>query len=248
MKIKKIIATLFFVFTINISSNANAGIPVIDVASLVQSVMNIFAWVQQANDMYQQIQSAAQEIQMMQQQAQQMQDDFNSMTGSRLLGMILNDPNLQDYIPVDMSTVYNDVYNSGYGGLTPGAKTIRDSSMIYNCNGESSDFRGICETSLNLNAQTMAMTEEAFDTAVQRGSQIESLMQEINNTTDPKEIAELNSRINAENVMIANEQNKVQLWQSMAQAQAKASDQQAAEWYINSGDRPSVVQGFRPTP
>ena len=63
--------------------SANAGIPVIDVANLAQAVEQVIAWGQQNAQMVEQINQ-------MRNQYAQLQSTYNSMTGNRGLGTLLN--------------------------------------------------------------------------------------------------------------------------------------------------------------
>ncbi|MEO8924563.1 MAG: type IV secretion system protein, partial [Caldimonas sp.] len=64
---------------------ANAGIPVIDVAALVQSVQEVMQSVQQITNQIRQI--------------EQLQSQYQAITGVRNLGTVMNNPALQNYIP-----------------------------------------------------------------------------------------------------------------------------------------------------
>lgn len=233
--------SVVFCFVLVFSTNARAGLPVIDVANLVQAVQQVFSWIQQATDMIETIENLQEQVHLAEQ-------ELESMTGQRLLGLIFNDPNLRHYLPEDATAIYMALGGEGYSGLSETARAIREARMIYNCEDESSDFLNICEKTLSLTSQDISFSQEAFATATERTTQIEALMQEIDRTSDPKSIAELQARIQAEGVMIANEQSRIEVWQKMSAASHQAAEQEMREWYIDSVNRPSVLSGFRPTP
>ena len=81
------------------SSGARAGIPVIDVANLAQSIMEVIAWVQQAADMVSQIQNQAQQI-------TTAKDTLTNMTGQRLLGMAANNLSSNSLVPANVSQAW----------------------------------------------------------------------------------------------------------------------------------------------
>src|SRR6476619_4440515 len=92
------------------SSTARAqGIPVIDIANLTQTIMQVM------NDIT--------EIENQAQQITQLQSQVNSMNGMRNLGNVFNSPSLQNYVPPDAYVALNAVNSSGYAGLSPTAKT-----------------------------------------------------------------------------------------------------------------------------
>lgn len=236
---KKIFQIVWLAIILSYSGKASAGMPVIDFAAVAAAIQQVFAWYQQATDMIE-------ELNYLEDQIAQAEREYNSMTGSRLLGMIAND--IRDVVPTDANTTYSNVYTRGYGGLSPQGKTFRDRDMIYNCAGESSDYSTICEKQLNLNAQDMSFYSDAFDSANDRTVQIESLQAQINGTDDPKAIAELQARIQIETVAVNNQQSRVAILENVSAANHRAAEQQSAEWYIESTNRPSVLTNYRPTP
>ncbi|WP_167792551.1 type IV secretion system protein [Photobacterium damselae] len=78
-------------------------------------------------------------------------------------------------------------------------------------------------------AQDQAFAQAAYSKSQERVSQIEGLMQEINRTRDPKAIAEINGRIQAEQALIQNEQTKLSLYQASAEAEERILKQQEDE-------------------
>jgi type IV secretion system protein VirB5 len=216
------------------SAGAQAGIPVFDGMSIAQSIIQVMNWVQQLEDMATSVQTESSQLQ--------------SMTGKRMLGEILNDPNLQNYMPDNAEAIYSSITSTGYSGLTAQAKTLRDSTKLYNCENVASDYQSICSASLNKNSQDMAFNQQAYATAGQRSSQIQSLMAQINSTSDQKSIDELSARINAEGVAVANESNRLQLAAQMQQNADKAIAQQDREWYLSAVQRPGALNGYVYTP
>ena len=80
----KLIKKVFAAFALSATlGSAHAGIPVIDVANLFQSVQQVLAWVQQYQQMVDSIQEARNQV-------AQLQTTYNSMTGNRGLGTVLN--------------------------------------------------------------------------------------------------------------------------------------------------------------
>src|SRR5215213_823368 len=71
------------------------GIPVIDIANLTQTIMQVM------NDIT--------EIENQVQQITQLQSQVNSINGMRNLGNVFNSPALQNYVPPDAYTALNAV-------------------------------------------------------------------------------------------------------------------------------------------
>ena len=197
-----------------------SGIPVVDLASILNDTTN------QAANMAQYVQMIAQ----YKQQIDQMKQQYQSLSGSRGLGMILNDPNLQNSLPPEWQQVYRSVGNGGYRGLTGAARDIVQANGLHNrCEGRAGSALTLCEREVAKIATDQAFALEAFDSAKDRWTQIEGLMRQINSTTDAKSIAELQARINAEQAAIQNEQTKLQMFAMMAAAEEKLIEQQQRE-------------------
>ncbi|WDK04517.1 P-type DNA transfer protein VirB5 [Xanthomonas campestris] len=212
--------TLSLVAALALSGSAFAGVPVsvvADVPSTINQIETMAKWKAQYDQMVSQI--------------DQMKQQKEAMTGSRALGKIFNDPALRDYLPKDWQNVYDSVRKGGYDGLSGKAASVyRDNRAFDACKhilGEA--HRRACEAAAVKPAQDKAFASDAYDAAKSRLGQIDSLMGAINNTQDPKAIAELQGRIATEQAMIANEQTKLQLFSMMAQADEKLQQQRQHE-------------------
>lgn len=230
--IKKLSVSLLFVCTCFGSQSAHAGIPVIDAANLAQAIQQIVAWGKQYQQMVDQIKQAEQQ--------------YKSVTGTRNLGDILNNPMLKQAVPADVAQVLNAINSGGSAGLTGAAQAIRNGSMKYNCEDRSGDGKTTCEAILNGNAQNQAYLQNALQIATLRVQQIQSLQSQINGTDDPKAIAELQARIAAENAQVTNDANRIAVMQSLAQAQQLAAEQADRERWLNlmKPDTPTAVATF----
>lgn len=181
-----------------------------------------------------QIQTMAQwanQYQQMVTQLEQMDRQFKSLNGSRGLGQILNNPALRDYLPADWQKVYDSVRAGGYAGLSGSGKAVYDANKIYDaCTYITNDAqRGACQARAMKPSQDKAFASDAYQAAKARIDQIDGLMAKINDTQDPKAIAELQARIAAEQASIHHEQTKLQLYAMMAAAEDKIQAQRQRE-------------------
>ncbi|MHC3923592.1 P-type DNA transfer protein VirB5 [Alcaligenes nematophilus] len=204
-----------------ISSQALAQIPVTDGAaiktSVQQQVETMAKWKLQYDQMVSQI--------------DQMKQEYQSITGVRGLGDVLNNPALRDYLPDDWQGVYDSVKSGGYAGLSGRAGQVYNDNKIYDTcvNHTDEQSRISCEAQAVKGAQDKAFALDAYDKAKKRLGQIDALMQEINRTQDPKSIAELQGRIAAEQAMIQNEQTKLQMYSMVASAEDRLQQQRQLE-------------------
>lgn len=217
----KVLAVLGVAGWMIFGNHAQAQIPVKDDMSIAKQVANqietIAKWKMQYDQMMEQIDQAKQQ--------------YESMTGSRALGEILNNPALRDYLPGDWQAVYDAVKNGGYEGLSGTAKTVYDDNKVYNaCQFFPEDQQRLaCEAAAVKGAQDKGFALDAYEKAKSRIEQIDQLMAKINDTPDPKAIAELQGRIAAEQANIQNEQTKLQMYQMVAAAEDRVQQQRQKE-------------------
>ena len=206
------------------------GIPVIDVANLIQTI-------QQVMDDITSIENQVQQI-------AQLQKQIESINGARNLGNIFNNPLLKNYLPPETYTYLNAINQSGYSGLTATAKTLRDASMVYNCMDLAGAARTNCQSQLAQPYQQKGLLQDAMKTAAGRLSQIQSLMTQINATTDQKAVQEVQARIGAENALLAHEMSQVQMLQGMADSEERIARSRERERQYEMLSRTGKISDF----
>ncbi len=209
-----------------------SGIPVIDVANLLQTVQQVL------NDIT--------EIQNQVQQITQLQDQLKSINGVRNLGNVFNSTALMNYVPANAYVKFEALGTSGYGGLTSTAKALRDAGMVYNCLNLAGSARTSCQASLAQPYQYKGLLQDAMKSASGRLSQIQSLMGQINATQDQKSVQEIQARIGAENALLAHEMSQVQMLQGMAESDERIARSRDRERQYEMLNRTGKVSDYLP--
>lgn len=184
---RRIVAASAFVGLSMFNTVHASGIPVIDAAAIAKFV---------------------QQIALAQQQIDQAKRQFESMTGTRNLGDILNNPALREALPADVrglldnlqwqSAVLQDSVNS----------ILTTTRAPVNYALESKEIRARLE---QINANISALTQQAYDVQAARLQQIDALQAQINATQDTKAIQDLQARIQIENANVQVERSKIDL-------------------------------------
>jgi|SRR5450631_1013003 len=200
------------------------GIPVIDVANLLQSVQNVI--------------DDAERYAQLAQTISQLRTTHDALTGIRNLASALNDPALQNYLPPAAYTPLNDVTATGYAGLTRRARTMRDAALLYNCLERAAPAQGSCQAMLASPYQYKALINDAQDRSSGRSSQINALMEQAATTADPKAIAEAQARIGAESALLAHEATQAQLAAMAMDADQQVRASRALEAQLANLNRP----------
>jgi len=206
------------------------GIPVIDVANLVQTIQQVVNDITKINNQIQQI--------------TQLQTQINSLNGMRNLGTVANNLGLRNYVPAEAFSLLNAVSASGYPGLTGTAKSLRDEGMVYNCLDLTGPARTSCQAALAQPYQQKALLQDAMKAAAGRLAQVDALMAQINATTDQKSIQEIQARIGAENALLAHEVSQVQMLQGMADSEERIARSRAREHQYEMLNRSGRISDY----
>ena len=218
--------------TLGAGSARAQGIPVIDIANLIQTILQVLNDVTEISNQVQQI--------------TQLQDQLNSINGMRNLGNVFNNPMLKNYVPAEAYTYVNAINTSGYSGLNATAKALRDAGMVYNCMDLAGDARTACQATLAQPYQQKGLLQDAMKSAAGRLSQIQSLMGQINATTDQKAVQEVQARIGAENALLAHEMSQVQMLQGMADSEERIARSRERERQYQMLVRTGKVADYLP--
>lgn len=161
-------------------NTAQAGIPVFDGTAIAQAVLQVQAW--------------AQQYQQMAQQFGKLNELKDMATGSRGMGLILNDPAVKAVLPADWQNVIAAIKSTTLYSAARAKYPVLAGNPTQNAVYD------------QLAAQSASMTD-LFTKANGRIAQVESLLGQINNASDPAAKQDLNNRlINEQNSIAATSQ------------------------------------------
>jgi len=208
------------------------GIPVIDLANLAQTIQQVINDIAKINNQVQQI--------------TQIHVHLNSINGTRNLGNVFNNPLLHNYLPPQAVNVVNAVQTAGYAGLAETARLLRDAGIVYNCDELMGAARIECQAVLAQPYQYKGLLQDAMRSAANRLTQIQSLMDQINATSDQKAIQEIQARIAAENALLAHETSRIQMLQGMADSDERIARSRDRERQLQMLGRTGRIADFLP--
>jgi type IV secretion system protein VirB5 len=184
-------------------------------------------------------------------QYDQMKAMIDNSSGNRGYGNLMNIPNqARNYIPSNFSDVMSLLQsnNPSYSGMTDSIRKYMDANAVLtdadldNMKLSTATRKYLTDSRSNT-ATIQALADEGLHNASVRFNLLQSLAYEINNTTDPKAIAELQARIQVEQNMLTNEQTKMQDLFDGMQNRKEMIDQQAREVAVQqTGDMNDVQQ------
>lgn len=215
-KLKHTLACLAVVCALNGPGAYAQGIPVIDAANLAQAAQQVSAWAKQYSQMVSQL--------------QQMQAQYNALTGIRNMGQLVNNPLARKYLPDE----YRTMVNNGYGAWRTIEQTNRRLDFATAKIDPASALGVALLAASKQAAVNAAASEEAYRTAGARFNDIQILMDKIDGSPDAKDIADLQARIQAEQVMMQNEANRLQALALTMQGQEQLAVQRDRERRVQS--------------
>lgn len=165
------------------------------------------------------------QLQRMTNQFNQLKSTYDSMNGSRGMADLVNNPATRQYLPAN----YQDILNKGYGN----SASIRSAAKIFGIEDTTLDPASASAKAFESNATQSAINratmEDGYSKASQRFADIQVLLDKVNSTPDAKDVADLQARIQAEQVMMQNENIKLAMLGQLAQSQRDLANQQATE-------------------
>ncbi|WCF29564.1 P-type DNA transfer protein VirB5 [Xylella fastidiosa] len=218
--VKKPFGPFALMIGLSVGNLAHAGMPVIDWANLEQAQLQVEAWKKQYEQMASQI--------------EQVKQQYNSINGIRNMGSLVNNPAARQYLPANYATILSQ----GVGNWEAIRSAAEKFDVSMTSLAANSDTAQAFQQAAKQAALNRASAELAYSTASQRFSDIQVLLDKINNAPDAKDIADLQARIQAEQVMMQNEANKLQALQLLVNAQRDLQIQQMKEIRMKSSRGP----------
>lgn len=193
------------------------GIPVIDTTAIAKQI-------QQITEMQKQLEEARR----IYNQAKELHDSFNQITNVKDLAGLLNNQQFQQYLPQEYGQ-YAGAVNDLIEGNVEGFAQKYD---YYSREGDSAanDFyyqelqRRKGET-----YQDMAVGEAVYDTASKRMDALNELKEEVGKAETPKEVMDLQARIQAESALLQNELLRMRGLAMIQEARTRVDRQRGTE-------------------
>lgn len=190
-----------------------SGIPVFDAASAANFVTQLQRLKEQLDTAKSQLDAA--------------KDQIDSTTGYRGFADIFNNPEIRKLLPPDMVNIYDIAGQTGYGDLDELIEGVEEEYNLPADNRQAE--QDIQQRSRTLGATNRALAERAYQGTEERMTQIARLREAIQDTDDPKSIAELQARIATEEAEVTSENTRVQLMRLNALAEQQLVEAQREE-------------------
>ena len=215
---------------------AHAQFAVIDVAAVTQLVTEV--------------QDLEQAVTVARANLAQAQAQLRSMTGDRAMEQLLAGTN-RNYLPTDWGQLAAalNASSSAYASLSTGIRQALAEDALLTPQQVaflSPDGEQQLAADRSTAALLQAVSRQALANASGRFAGLQQLIDTIGTASDQKGILDLNARIGAEQAMLENEQTKLAMLVTAAEAQRWADEQQDRERAVEGQGR--FATRFQPTP
>ena len=255
MNLKKTLIAAAMAAGVAFSGSASAtGIPTIDIASLLENIIEYVSQLDQLNQAVTTVENQVQQIEQLQAQITQAKQSFEALNGIRDLGSLLNSDAYKDaraYLPQGWEATLrlsDDISSGRYSALRDAMLANKSGARIYSNRTE----LGVPDTEAAVmrldEAETRAASLQTtagatYERSTQRVDELQQMIDKINTTTDQKAALDLNTRIAAENVMLQNEAIRVAAQQQLAQSAEQQARNQATERALHLSHLPYDPSG-----
>ena len=166
------------------------------------------------------------------QEYNQLVEEYRSLNGIRGMASLVNNPQLRRYLPDE----YKNILSQGYGDWQALRTALDNPVGSVKLDKFRRDQLAIDE----------AMTLESCKQASRRFGDIQVLLDKINDASipDAKDMADLQTRIQAEQVMMQNEMSKIAMMKNLQEIQQKKMDAQATINDKAMRRKPGVIADF----
>ena len=199
---------------------------VFDAASVAKQAEILLQVNEQIKQATEQINKLNDQLQQMKAQFDQGEKHYKALTGDKGFGEKHHDVGLQQSLPQKWQGLYQATQSgiSALQGLMDTVKTVKGEEEF---SGSVDDMQKHIEVRMEQVALVdKAVGLEAYQGLQGRMKQVDKLMAEIKNTSDPKGIAELQARISIEQAYIQNEMTKLQLVGQLQRAEQQLIEHQ----------------------
>ena len=228
---------LSLVLALCLTLQANAGIPVIDITSIAQSILIVQGQAKQLTQLIDQVVTAKNQL-------TAAKSTLTSMTGSRGMSTLANMSGLRQIVPPEFLNAASSIQKLGAAGASPAAKAIYASIKQYGCEERfkiDPIMRKLCEADAYAAPTTLNLVQDSVKRSQDRAAKLQQMLGSID-TADVKAAADLQNRVQLESAMLQNENMMMTMALQSQELQQRLVAQQLKERslkQLTAGDSPT---------
>jgi len=209
--------------------------------AIASSISNVYAWKvvydpSAAANAAKQLIEAKNQLDQLRNQVTQLKSVYQSFNGTRNIVDLLSNPVIFNKLPANYQDLYMGIKNAKSGKWADLYKLTTEGIASKNATPEN-----LKKAHDSLIYEYDQKILESFDVTKQRIKNLEKLSSSISSTKDPKEIADLQARIAAEQLGIETDKSRLYMLKEVYSIQKEALKQQAENKWQESLNKPFVM-------
>ena len=204
---------------------ARAGMPVFDASNFAQAVQQVTTAAEQLNQLKSQVQNGMQQLQQLQQQ-------FQNLSGVSGIGNLAT--SARNILPQNLSSA------TRFGN----SNAIQDANKIIDLSSTSIDPNStagqLYTQQRQQSAVNLAAIQASYQASFDRINNLQSLLNQIEQSPSAKNTADLQARIQSESAFLQNESNQLAAMAQMQNLQKTITKQQEVEAALKDTQRGTV--------
>jgi len=210
-------AALAALLILSAGGASGQGIPVIDQTAIAKQIESIAQLKAQLDALNQQLQ-----------QAQQLYGSLNQLTNMADVASVLNDPDVRQALPPDFAAIESLLKGDSTDTFGDSASRFIEQNSTYQTSADDFYAQELSRIQ-DQNAGQMTLGQQIYDAANKRVAGIDQLRQQISTSSDAKQIADLQARLQAETAFLQNDVLRMEGLKMVQQAQVQVDEQRKAE-------------------
>lgn len=182
----------------------------------------------------------AEQIAKLKLQLDQLKKTHDSLNGMRQSSELLKDDLVKQAVPLDYKKLLDAMDGKGGSSITGKMDDFTKKYQITACEktAKNTADQKACKDRWSTLAAQNAMGQSGYDAAYKDLENMQKMLDAIKKTKDPKEIADLQARLQLQQIKAQNESNKMQSYQVMLNARKEAAqDEQRNQIQSGAGKR-----------
>lgn len=192
----------------------SAGVPVIDPAAIAQSITQVKNQVQQIK---------------------QLQSQIKAITDNGNYADLLNIPSVREELNKYLPNGYSDIFEAARNGDLGALEQVAKQAAEREKQAQNSQTGKVRQKSVQLLQE--AQMSSMMDAMGTRSNRIQTLVNQINSTSNTAQKQDLMNTISAESAMVNLEMNRMQIMMKQAEHQEKLANRQAGREYSKARNR-----------
>ena len=200
------------------SMPVKAQFAVIDAGAIAEAVT-------QTGKLEDQIKKMMEQIEQLKKTNDQLKKTHDSLNGMRDASSLLKDDLLKQAVPLDFKKLQDAMEGKGGASISGKMNEFTQKNQQTSCEktAKTAADQKSCKDNWSMLSSQHAMGQSGYESAYKNLENLQKMLDGIKKSKDPKEIADVQARLQLEQIKAQNENNKMQAYQMVLNAKKEAA-------------------------